>query len=54
MLSIFLISINTLSIIVLALYQHKLSNNIYEIRARLLELELKDLNKKQATLHRIR
>ena len=54
MLSIFLISINTLAIIALALHQHNLNNNIYEIRVRLLELELKDLNKKQATLHRIR
>lgn len=52
--SIFLISINTLAIITLGIHQNNLNNKIFEIRSRLLELEIKDINKKQATLHRIK
>jgi hypothetical protein len=54
MFSIFLISINTIAIVILAVNQHNLTNEIYDLRARILDLEIKNLNKKDAVLRRIK
>lgn len=51
---VLLISLNTLAIIFLSFFYRELNNEIYELRARILEFELKDVNKKPATIHRIK
>jgi hypothetical protein len=53
LLSVFLV-LNTVSIFILGVYATSQSNEIYDLRARILELEMKELSKKSASLHRIK
>lgn len=53
LLSIFL-SLNSLCIVIVAMKITSQSDEIYDLRARILDLEIKETNKKSATLHRIK
>jgi len=53
LLSIFAV-LNTVTIFILGVYATSQSNEIYDLRARILELELKEVSKKPATIHRIK
>jgi len=53
LMSVFL-ALNTISIFILGIYATSQSNEIYDLRARILELEIKEVSKKSATLHRIK
>jgi len=47
-----LIMLSTIIVLMKIVFEH--SEEIYELRARVLELELKQMKKSQATVHRIK